>query len=327
MSSNTKNITVVGGGIAGMQVAFQLSMLGFSITLLEKQPKLGGRIAALANIFPQNEKGAELTQRMVELIKMGAVTLQLFTEYQNYVLRENGLDVITNRGVLENQQAVIMANGFKLYDPTEKEELGYGIFKNVITASELESILTNNELKRYIGANALPDIAFVHCVGSRDRQIERNHCSKICCMVGVKQAVEMKKRFPGGRVTNFYMDLRMYDEGFEELYYEAQACHKINFVRGRVSEISENLDNKLLVRAEDTLLRKPLSGQFDLVVLLNGYEPAVKEEIAPIFYTKSSRTTTTINEAIAEANSLALEVANYFKLGLKLSDDRVWICN
>lgn len=75
----------------------------------------------------------------------------------------------------------------------------------------------------------------------------------------------------------------MYDEGFEELYYEAQATHKVNFVRGRVSEIAETIDKRLLVKAEDTLLRKPLAGIFDLVVLLTGYEKRDKEVNAPLF--------------------------------------------
>lgn len=295
-----------------MQMALQLSGLGFSITLLEKEAILGGKVANWANIFPLNAKGSTLTNRLIAEIKSSNVLLQLSTEFQSLKRDVNDWSVITNRGVLENQQAVVMADGFKLFNPSVKEELGYGLFKSVITASELEEMFDDDRLKKLATSDNF-SVAFVHCVGSRDRQINCEHCSKICCMVGVKQAVEIKKRYPQSKVYNFYMDLRMYDEGFEELYYEAQATLKVNFVRGRVSEIAETIDKRLLVKAEDTLLRKPLAGTFDLVVLLTGYEKRDKEVNAPLFYPKSSLVSTTIKETIAEANSTSLEILNYFK--------------
>lgn len=295
-----------------MQMALQLSGLGFSITLLEKEAILGGKVANWANIFPLNAKGSTLTNRLIAEIKSSNVLLQLSTEFQSLKRDVNDWSVITNRGVLENQQAVVMADGFKLFNPSVKEELGYGLFKSVITASELEEMFDDGRLKKLATSDNF-SVAFVHCVGSRDRQINCEHCSKICCMVGVKQAVEIKKIYPQSKVYNFYMDLRMYDEGFEELYYEAQATHKVNFVRGRVSEIAETIDKRLLVKAEDTLLRKPLAGTFDLVVLLTGYEKRDKEVNAPLFYPKSSLVSTTIKETIAEANSTSLEILNYFK--------------
>lgn len=295
-----------------MQMALQLSGLGFSITLLEKEAILGGKVANWANIFPLNAKGSTLTNRLIAEIKSSNVLLQLSTEFQSLKRDVNDWSVITNRGVLENQQAVVMADGFKLFNPSVKEELGYGLFKSVITASELEEMFDDGRLKKLATSDNF-SVAFVHCVGSRDRKINCDHCSKICCMVGVKQAVEIKKRYPQSKVYNFYMDLRMYDEGFEELYYEAQATHKVNFVRGRVSEIAETIDKRLLVKAEDTLLRKPLAGTFDLVVLLTGYEKRDKEVNAPLFYPKSSLVSTTIKETIAEANSTSLEILNYFK--------------
>lgn len=312
MINQSQNITIVGGGVAGMQMALQLSGLGFSVTLLEKEAMLGGKVANWSNIFPLNAKGSFLTDKLIAEVKRSGVLLQLSTEFQSLKREANDWSIITNRGVLENQQAVVMADGFKLFNPSVKEELGYGLFKNVVTASELEEMFDDGRLKKLSSSDNF-SVAFVHCVGSRDRQINCEHCSKICCMVGVKQAVEIKKIYPQSKVYNFYMDLRMYDEGFEELYYEAQATHKVNFVRGRISEIAENIDKKLLVKAEDTLLRKPLAGTFDLVVLLTGYEKREKEVGAQLFYPKSSMVATTIKETIAEANSTSLEILNYFK--------------
>lgn len=79
-------------------------------------------------------------------------------------------------------------------------------------------------------------IAFLHCVGSRDEKVCQQHCSKVCCITGVKQAMEMKQLFPDADVFNFYMDIRMFGPGYEEMYREAQQKYNIHFIRGRISE-------------------------------------------------------------------------------------------
>jgi heterodisulfide reductase subunit A len=95
----------------------------------------------------------------------------------------------------------------------------------------------------------------------------------MCCLSGVKQAIEIKKMFPNSRITNFYMDMRMFGNGYEELYLNAQQNYGVSFIRGRVSEVSQNHDGSLMVKAEDTLLGRPLRGQFDMLVLMVGMEP------------------------------------------------------
>jgi len=76
----------------------------------------------------------------------------------------------------------------------------------------------------------------VHCVGSRDEKVGNHYCSKVCCVTGVKQAIELQEQYPGVEIYCFYMDLRMYGEGFEELYRKAQEKNNVQFIRGRVSE-------------------------------------------------------------------------------------------
>ena len=99
------------------------------------------------------------------------------------------------------------------------------------------------------------------------------YCSRVCCATGVKQAIEIKQLLPEAKVFNFYMDLRMYGQSFEELYIEAQQKWGVNFIRGRVSEIAENFDGSLQLKAEDTLVGRPIKMNFDLVVLLVGMVP------------------------------------------------------
>ena len=117
-------------------------------------------------------------------------------------------------------------------------------------------------------------VAFVHCVGSRDEKVGNLYCSKVCCVTGVKQAIEIKEIWPETEVFNFYMDLRMFDRHFEEMYYEAQRDWGINFIRGRVSECAENADGSIVVKVEDTLTARPLKITVDLLVLLAGMVPS-----------------------------------------------------
>jgi heterodisulfide reductase subunit A len=83
----------------------------------------------------------------------------------------------------------------------------------------------------------------------------------------------MKHHLPEAEVFNFYMDLRMFGQNFEELYIEAQQKWGVTFIRGRVSEIAENLDGTLQLKAEDTLSGRPMKMNFDLVILLVGMVP------------------------------------------------------
>ena len=115
-------------------------------------------------------------------------------------------------------------------------------------------------------------IALVHCVGSRDEKTGNHYCSKVCCVTGVKQAIELKKRYPGASVFCFYMDLRMYGKHYEELYRTAQEKYDIQFIRGRLSEASERMDKTLLIKAEDTLSGRPLKMNVDWLILLVGME-------------------------------------------------------
>jgi heterodisulfide reductase subunit A len=93
-------------------------------------------------------------------------------------------------------------------------------------------------------------------------------------VTAVKQAIEIKERLPEAEVFCFYMDLRMFGMGYEEMYKEAQEKHSINFIRGRLSEAFENQDGSVMVKVEDTLAGKPLRMNVDLLILMVGMTPS-----------------------------------------------------
>ena len=165
--------------------------------------------------------------------------------------------------------AVVIATGFTLFDARIKEEYGYGIYDNVVTSADLEQMFNKGEV-RLTSGEAPRRIAILHCVGSRDEKVCQRHCSKVCCVTGVKQAIELKKLFPAADVFNFYMDIRMFGPGYEEMYREAQMNYNIHFVRGRISEVSPTINNRLQIKAEDTLTGRPLKLGVDMLVLLVG---------------------------------------------------------
>ena len=113
-------------------------------------------------------------------------------------------------------------------------------------------------------------IGFVHCVGSRDEKARNPQCSKVCCITAIKQAIELKQEFPQAQIYCFYMDLRLFGKKYEDFYIKAQRDYGIHFIRGRVSGGSENIEGKVIVKAEDTLLGKPVKITMDLLVLMSG---------------------------------------------------------
>ena len=146
-------------------------------------------------------------------------------------------------------EAVLIATGFQPFEADRKEEYGYRIYDNVITSIDLENMFSKGKLLTTTGK--VPErVAFIHCVGSRDKKSGNLYCSRVCCVTGVKQAIEIKQHLPGAKIFNFYMDLRMYGQDFEEMYIEAQQKWGVTFIRGRVSEIGQNFDGTLQLKAE-----------------------------------------------------------------------------
>lgn len=170
--------------------------------------------------------------------------------------------------------AIIVATGFDPFDPRRKPELGYGIYDNVITGLEFERLASaSGPTKGQLQLNGLQpqEVVFIQCVGSRDRQVGNPYCSRVCCMYTAKQAHLVHEKLPDAFVTVLYMDIRAFGKGFEEFYDRVRAEGAL-YRRANPSEVIKRGD-KLIVRAEDTLLGQPIEVPADLVVLAVGLEP------------------------------------------------------
>ncbi len=260
-----KRVVIIGGGPAGMQTAIRLHDEGLKPLIIEKEKVLGGKLKGWYHLFPTLTPAAELLQELRARVQQRDIKVMTSTTVDTFTNEE----VTLSDGRHIECRAVVVCTGSTLFDATRKEEYGYGIYNNVITSVDLEQMLSQGSVSLHDGR--MPErIALLHCVGSRDEKVCQSHCSKVCCVTGVKQAMELRRLFPNADIVNFYMDIRMFGPGYEEMYKTAQQRDNIHFVRGRISETSPTFDGRIQIKAEDTLTGRPLRISVDMLVLLVG---------------------------------------------------------
>lgn len=332
-----ENIVIIGGGPAGLEAASELLSLGYTPIIIEKGERLGGHLAQWDTLFPDMAPAAELCTKMVKAVRGANVFLG--TEISSINRLKDGYTIILSNGISIQTRIILVATGFKLFQAEKKEEYGYGVYDQVMTNRDLEHWFAGEADKRLDGKE-IRSVGFVHCVGSRDMKAGNAQCSKVCCITAIKQAIHLKEKFPDAQVYSFYMDLRMFGKKYEDFYINGQKDHGIHFIRGRVSEVGEDIDGKLIVKAEDTLNGKPLKVKLDLLVLMAGMvcNPAStrlasmmglptdtdnflmsKDNIgsvinapkAGVFYAGACTGPKTIPETISEARAAALEIHKY----------------
>lgn len=188
--------------------------------------------------------------------------------------------------VLEVQVgAVIVATGMDVYDPTALDEYGYTRFPNVVTSLEFERLIaTGGPLEGHLGRPSdrkRPErIGFVQCVGSRSNGSGAGnpYCSNICCMNTIKATQYLKDNYPGIESTVFYMDLRAFGKGFEELLARSKGSG-VRYVRGLPGEVvADAASGDLRVTVENTTANRLETHDFDMLVLAVGATPALDTE-------------------------------------------------
>jgi len=211
--------------------------------------------------FTQAEEGLDACRICEDICPKEAVDLDAAEE-------ELELDIGT----------IIIATGFKTFDPRRIRELGYGVLPNVISGLEFELMnradgYTEGEVVMENGEEP-KSIGILHCVGSRDKNYNR-YCSRVCCMYSLKFAHLIKEK-TGAEVFQFYIDMRTFGKGYEE-FYDRVLEEGVFFVRGRGAEVTNVAERpeevgKLVVCCEDTLIGAYRRVPVDMVVLATGLE-------------------------------------------------------
>ena len=200
------------------------------------------------------------------------------------------MDAICLKGESEmiplNAGSVIIATGHETLDPNLRPEYGYKRYEDVITQNELGRIMgvngpTKGKLKMLSNGKVPRRVVMIQCVGSRDEKPDgHKYCSKVCCMVALKNANIIKHKYPDTDVIICYTDMRT--PGMYEKYYKHGQESGIRLIRGRPGEVDKKGDS-LVVRVEDTLQKKFTEIETDMVVLSTAIEPSEgTKEIAKI---------------------------------------------
>ena len=182
--------------------------------------------------------------------------------------------------------AIVWATGWKPYDATKIENLGFGKIPNVITNVIMERLASDNgptggKIQRPSDKKEITKIGFVQCAGSRDEN-HLPYCSTICCMASMKQATYIREQYPEAEVHMFYIDVRSPGR-WEDFYVARQGDEKIHFHRGKVARITEVSDSgNVILEAENTLTGEMTRTEVDMAVLATGMVPNNVDKMPPL---------------------------------------------
>jgi heterodisulfide reductase subunit A len=366
----SRDVLVVGAGIAGMQSALLLGEAGFHVYLLDNSPTIGGYFPLLDKTFPTNscgvcfmsplppaycpiyenalhknirlmtssdvngiegEPGAlrvSVTQRPtfvdpekctncgscaevcpVEVPREFGGGLEkrkaIYLPFPQAIPRSYVIDPNTctrcgecvkvcSPGAIDLDMgeqhhdlavgAVILGLGFEPFKAELKGEYGFGRYENVLSSIQYERMLSFSSpsggipMRRSDGR--IPKkIGFIQCVGSRDPSCGQAHCSSICCMYAIKQAMITKDRVPETEIAVFYMDIRPMGKDYERYYEKAKEEYGIDFRRSAISAVRQFPQTKNLLATYITEEGSFREEEFDLIVLSVGFtvSDAVKD--------------------------------------------------
>ena len=184
---------------------------------------------------------------------------------------------MSDEEIIEEVGSIVVATGSTPYDPTEMDEYGYTRFINVLTSLEFERLVnaggpSKGILIRPSDRKPPKSVGFIQCVGSRSAQKGGEYCSNICCMNTIKSTLVIKEHFPDVEVKVFYIDIRAFGKGFEELYRRSRRLG-VKYIRGLPGTVEEVEGQRLKVAVENTATNSIEFHELDMLVLAVGIKP------------------------------------------------------
>ena len=272
---------IIGGGISGMNAALDIADAGKKVYLVEKSAELGGLASHVVEFYPYFDRGDAILKPLIDRVKKQS-NIELFLETEvkeisGYI--GNFETVITPKGGNEVTLSfgnIIVAVGLKPWDPSPLENYGYGKFPDVMTSWEFDDWLVAGNFKKKNG-QVPRNIAIIHCVGSRNSNYHE-YCSRICCMVAIKYANQLRSALPDANIYELYADIRAISKGCEELY-AATSRKRVMFIMfdqehdlPEIIKADASNSCDMIIRVNDTRIRKRVEVPADMVILMVSME-------------------------------------------------------
>jgi len=269
---------IIGGGVSGITVALELARSGIPSTLIEKEPSLGGLSASFSCKASEscNKCFACVVDKKISEVRQRE-DISILTQTEVVGVKESGGE---HQVFLKKEKekidlkasAIVIAAGINPFDAFQKVEYGYGRYKNVITAKDLDEML------RFRGALSRPSdgqlpktVAFIQCVGSRDESIGNLYCSQVCCAYALRLIKAIRYQYPEVKANFLYTDIQPAGVSFQQFLDSCREDRGIRLIRSLPSKVYYSpLSDTLRVRFADPERGEVVEDSFDLIVLSVG---------------------------------------------------------
>ena len=276
--SSGGDVLIIGGGISGVTVALELAQLGIPFTLIEAESSLGGLSASFCCKASEscNKCFACVADKRISEIHPGQ-GVSILTQTEVTGINGNGRkhQVTLKKGKEKidlEVSAVVVAAGIDPFDASQKVEYGYGRYRNVITAKDLDEMLRFQGVLSRPSDGKLPKaIAFFQCVGSRDESVGNLYCSQVCCAYALRLIKAIRHSYPEVKATFLYTDIQPAGASFQQLLDSCREDKGIRLIRCLPSKVYHSpLSDLLRVRFTDPERGEVVEETFDLIVLSVG---------------------------------------------------------
>jgi len=271
---------VIGGGITGLSAALELAEAGNPVFLVEQSDHLGGNLARVDLTAPYLDSAREIIRERILRVQANPnITVYLdakVTTVDGYV--GNFKAEVQPKGEASSTLdvgSVIVATGYKPFDPSVTKVFGHGDNPNVITSFEFEKMLRKGNIVTDKGKPP-KYVTIIHCVGSRSEEYHP-YCSRVCCMTALKYGQEVKSALPGAFVYDLYIDMHAFGKGCEDFYKQASEIRTIFLMYQKntkpdIRPAGPKDDCEMLLRVDDRLCGEEVDIPTDLVILMVGME-------------------------------------------------------
>ncbi len=299
MTRETRPVLVLGGGVAGLTAAGALASSRVPVVLVERAQDLGGH----GRLWPCMATGAcqKCSACLVEDARKTVTESQLVEVFTSWRLdrctrSDSGFRVeaipaerpradseggLVHCGAERPREparrswdvdALFVATGFQPFPAEKKPMLGYGRIPQVLTTVDLDLLVKQDRIRSpWPDTKGNRKVAFLQCVGSRDREGGRDYCSQVCCKTSLRLANKLISERPDLEVTVFYIDLQVHGKGFRQVFRGLK--DRARFVQGVPSEVLPSETDGAALVYEDPATGSLKTESFGAVVLAVGMVP------------------------------------------------------